>query len=75
MLKGTLQACSALLLELGSEQLRKGVAILGKLFDALVKLVDCHLVLKELSSEFERVIDTSSLPDDRCGCFCGYTRE
>ena len=63
------------LLELGSEHLLEGIAILGKLLDTHVKLVECHLVLQELPPELGLIIDTIDVLDGPCGWFCEYAGE
>lgn len=52
------------------EKILESLAILGKLLDALVKLVPCHGVLQKLPAEFGLVVDVGDF-GDRVG-FCSY---
>lgn len=52
-----------LLRELSPQQFLESITILGKLFDALVKLIESNWVTEEVPTKFGFVIDEGNLGD------------
>ena len=61
ILTGMFQMLHHLSADLFPDKLLEGLAVLGKLLDPLVKLVERHLVLEKRPSEFRFVIDEGDL--------------